>query len=185
MLFKRRFWTGLRDGSITLAFRRWKRPTVRAGKTLQSPGGLLAIEEVAETALKSLRVADARAAGYESLAALKRELAGYRGTLYRVRFRNAGADPRAALRESTALSAAELSTLRRRLAHLDARSRSGAWVRPTLRLLRERPGVRAGDLGRELGLETLAFKRNVRKLKELGLTESLTVGYRLSPRGEA
>jgi hypothetical protein len=25
----------------------------------------------------------------------------------------------------------------------------------------------------------------VRKLKELGLTESLTVGYRLSPRGAA
>ena len=31
----------------------------------------------------------------------------------------------------------------------------------------------------------LPFKRNVRKLKELGLTESLEVGYRLSPRGEA
>jgi hypothetical protein len=30
-----------------------------------------------------------------------------------------------------------------------------------------------------------AFKLNVRKLKELGLTESLDIGYRLSPRGEA
>jgi hypothetical protein len=30
-----------------------------------------------------------------------------------------------------------------------------------------------------------AFKRNVRKLKELGLTESLDIGYRLSPRGRA
>ncbi len=29
------------------------------------------------------------------------------------------------------------------------------------------------------------FKRDVRKLKELGLTLSLRVGYRLSPRGEA
>ena len=29
------------------------------------------------------------------------------------------------------------------------------------------------------------FKRDVRKLKELGLTESLPVGYRLSPRGRA
>jgi hypothetical protein len=27
------------------------------------------------------------------------------------------------------------------------------------------------------------FKRRVRQLKELGLTESLEVGYRLSPRG--
>ena len=28
------------------------------------------------------------------------------------------------------------------------------------------------------------FKRDVRKLKELGLTESLEIGYRISPRGE-
>ena len=28
-----------------------------------------------------------------------------------------------------------------------------------------------------------AFKRDVRKLKELGLTESLEVGYRIAPRG--
>jgi hypothetical protein len=34
-------------------------------------------------------------------------------------------------------------------------------------------------------LETQAFKTDVRKLKGLGLTESLEVGYRLSPRGVA
>jgi hypothetical protein len=31
MLFKQRFWAGLADGSVTVAFRRWRRPTVRAG----------------------------------------------------------------------------------------------------------------------------------------------------------
>jgi hypothetical protein len=36
-----------------------------------------------------------------------------------------------------------------------------------------------------MGMERRAFKGNVRKLKELGLTESLEVGYRLSPRGRA
>jgi hypothetical protein len=30
----------------------------------------------------------------------------------------------------------------------------------------------------------MPFKLDVRKLKELGLTESLRPGYRLSPRGE-
>jgi hypothetical protein len=30
----------------------------------------------------------------------------------------------------------------------------------------------------------MPFKLDVRKLKELGLTESLPIGYRLSPRGE-
>ena len=35
------------------------------------------------------------------------------------------------------------------------------------------------------GRERLAFKADVRKLKELGLTESLEVGFQLSPRGRA
>ena len=46
------------------------------------------------------------------------------------------------------------------------------------------PGNRAPDLAESMGMETKRFKTNVRKLKELGLTESLKVGYRLSPRGE-
>jgi hypothetical protein len=36
-----------------------------------------------------------------------------------------------------------------------------------------------------VGRERPAFKTDVRKLKRLGLTISLDVGYRLSPRGEA
>jgi hypothetical protein len=54
-----------------------------------------------------------------------------------------------------------------------------------LEAIRERPGVRAPDLAASFGRETRPFKADVRKLKELGLTESLPVGYRLSPRGEA
>jgi hypothetical protein len=45
--------------------------------------------------------------------------------------------------------------------------------------------VRAPDLAAVLGRETLPFKRDVRRLKELGLTISLPVGYELSPRGRA
>ena len=40
-------------------------------------------------------------------------------------------------------------------------------------------------VAQELGRETMTFKRDVRKLKELGLTESLDTGYRLSPRARA
>jgi hypothetical protein len=43
--------------------------------------------------------------------------------------------------------------------------------------------VRAGDLADDFGAEKADFKLDVRKLKGLGLTESLKVGYRLSPRG--
>ena len=45
--------------------------------------------------------------------------------------------------------------------------------------------MRAGDLAASAGRERHPFKTDVRKLKELGLTESLEVGYRLSPRGRA
>ena len=45
--------------------------------------------------------------------------------------------------------------------------------------------MRAPDLAARVGRETADFKKDVRKLKELGLTESLAIGYLLSPRGEA
>ena len=73
----------------------------------------------------------------------------------------------------------------RRLDRLDAASPTGAWTRATLGLIARKPAVRAGDLAAELGRERLPFKADVRKLKRLGLTESLDVGYRLSPRGRA
>ena len=41
------------------------------------------------------------------------------------------------------------------------------------------------DAAASLGRETLPFKRDVRKLKELGLTRSLPVGYEISHRGRA
>ena len=47
------------------------------------------------------------------------------------------------------------------------------------------PGRRAPDFAARFGREVQPFKRDVRKLKELGLTISLLVGYELSPRGEA
>ena len=60
----------------------------------------------------------------------------------------------------------------------------GPWTYEYLQLIADQPAVRAGDLAESVGRERLDFKRDVRKLKELGLTESLNPGYRLSPRGQ-
>ena len=54
-----------------------------------------------------------------------------------------------------------------------------------LRLIADQPATRAPDLAALLDRETQPFKTDVRKLKNLGLTISLSPGYRLSPRGEA
>jgi hypothetical protein len=94
-------------------------------------------------------------------------------------------DPRAALASSTELSTSDVEEITRRLARLDDASSHGAWTGETLAIIQRRPAVRAGDLADELGREMLPFKVDVRKLKNLGLTLSLEVGYRLSPRGEA
>jgi hypothetical protein len=41
----------------------------------------------------------------------------------------------------------------------------------------------AANLAEMMNQNTVAFKAAARKLKNLGLTESLDVGYRISPRG--
>lgn len=55
----------------------------------------------------------------------------------------------------------------------------------TLQSIADRPATRAAELAAETGRPKAKFKTDVRKLKELGLTESLDIGYRLSPRGRA
>jgi hypothetical protein len=186
MLFKQRFWAGLADGSVTVAFRRWRRPTVRAGGRLRVPTGVLAIDAVNRVAIEAISEGDARRAGFGSRAALIEELeARPDGELYRIDFHYAGPDEREALRSVDALTDDDVAGLKRRLARLDAAGEHGAWTMSVLRLIAERPGTRAAEVAMCVGRETQAFKTDVRKLKELGLTESLDTGYDLSPRGRA
>jgi len=131
-----------------------------------------------------LTAADADAAGFADLQTLRAAQVGD-ARLYRVAVRLAGPDPRVALRARSRLSATARAGIAERLARLDRASRRGPWTAAVLDLIAANPGVRAPDLAAVLGMETLPFKRDVRKLKELGLTESLEVGYRLSPRGRA
>jgi hypothetical protein len=176
---------GMRRGTVDLAFRRWDRPRLRVGTRMRTPIGLLEVLSVRRVPLAAITADEAKRAGATSRA----ELIGWLATtrreqpVYRVELRYAGADPRAELRGQTTLSADELAGLRHRLARLDAASRHGPWAWQVLELIARKPAVRAPDLAAEFGLETQVFKRDVRKLKELGLTESLDVGYRISPRG--
>jgi hypothetical protein len=185
VLLPRRFLDGIADGSIDLAFRRWKRPTVRAGGRLRTPIGELAITAVDIVRRSDIDGDAARRAGHPSLG----ELLGFLdsradGDIYRVALHLAGPDTRIALRERAA-DGDELAALERRLDRLDAASKRGPWTNDTLRLIAQRPAERAANLAASVGLETQVFKTDVLKLKNLGLTESLEIGYRLSPRGAA
>ncbi len=186
MLLKRATLEGIAEGRIALAFRRWKRPTVRAGGELRTSIGVLGIDAVDPITEGDITEDDARGAGYPHRDALLVDLNRRPGgDLFRVALHLAGDDPRAALSEQDALDAEAVAAIAARLDRFDRSSRHGPWTEAVLRLIADSPGTRAPDLAASLGRETQPFKRDVRKLKELGLTESLEVGYRLSPRGRA
>ena len=172
-------------GDVDLVLRKWKRPTVRSGGTLRTAVGVLDIVSVDRIDESALTDGDARRAGFAGRDDVIRAFGGRDGDWYRVVVAPAGPDPRVVLRERSDLSADEVDELERRLSRLDESSRHGAWTAATLALIEQHPGVRAGDLAVTVGRERLDFKTDVRKLKALGLTISLEVGYRLSPRGEA
>ena len=170
-------------GEITVAFRRWKRPMAKTGGTQQTIVGVLAFDAVER--VDEITPADARRAGFASPEAVRAMLRGREGDLSRIAIRLDGPDPRIALREDAALSDADRAQIAARLARLDRASTHGPWTDATLRAIADAPGTRAADLAERFGRERLPFKADVRKLKALGLTESLEVGYRLSPRGRA
>jgi hypothetical protein len=176
---------GIAEGSVTLAFRRWERPRVRAGGHQRTSVGVIAFDAVEPVARSGLTARDAHRAGYASLADLLRFVDRRpTGRIYRIALRLEGRDPRVELRE-TVPDEEEVDRILGGLARLDRASRHGPWTADVIRAIGERPSVPAVELATSFGRERTPFKVDVRKLKELGLTESLRPGYRLSPRGRS
>jgi hypothetical protein len=185
LLFEARFWPLIAAGDVTLTFRRWKRRQVVAGNRYRTPVGFVEVSAVDVVDPTSITDTEAQRSGYDSAVAVR---AALRGAVdldtYRIAFRFVGGpDPRAELAASAALSDADRAEIDTRLDRMDRASPHGPWTRDVLRLIAARPATRAGDLAADLGRDRLPFKADVRKLKNLGLTESLQIGYRLSPRG--
>jgi len=176
VLFPLRDLKGIADGTIDLAFRRWDKPRVKPGGSQRTRIGLIAFDDVRKVSRVSNK--DAKRAGYASAAAMQDAWKHKDGDLYRIELHLSGPDPRTVLREQVP-SPEELEAIHARL------TRMGDWTYEYLRKIADNPGVRAPDLAAQYGRETHPFKLDIRKLKEMGLTESLRIGYRLSPRGEA
>jgi hypothetical protein len=176
---------GLADGTVTHTYRRWAVVRVHAGSTMRTRVGVVEVTAVDPVSLETVDDADARGAGFRTATTARAwiERRG-EGDLYRVGLRLAGPDPRVALREDDDLDDDAVDAIRARLARMD-RAAPAPWTRDYLELIEARPAVVARTLAEGLGMERDPFKIRVRRLKELGLTESLDVGYRLSPRGRA
>ena len=181
MLFRRDILQGIAEGRVTLAFRRWRRAPPADGSSLRSPVGVLCLNRVTVVDEGDVTPADVRRTGM-SPDELRASIAG-EGTLLRIELHLAGDDPRIALRERLP-EHAELEAVVARLARIDAAC-PAPWTTRYLQLIAAQPGVVSRVLALQADADVPPFKRRVRQLKELGLTESLEVGYRLAPRGRA
>jgi hypothetical protein len=178
---------GIADGSITLVLRRWDTARAKAGGTQRTSAGTIRIDGVTEyPGDYRVTARQARAAGYPDAAAAQAALDRRPAThTYVIRVSYAGPDERPALAWNDALADEDVVAIRHRLSRFDAASATGPWTRRYLEMVRDNEAVRAPDLAAREGLDVPRFKRRVRQLKGLGLTISLDVGYRISPRGRA
>src|SRR5215469_5880853 len=125
MQFEPRLRTGLHDGSITMAFRRWRRAQVVAGHQYRTGLGMVLAESVDIVEPADITLAQARDAGFPTVDALVSDLRGDPALpLYRIRFRPMeGPDPRDELAATATLTDAEAAAIAARLARMDAASK--------------------------------------------------------------
>lgn len=184
MLIKNKILDEIKAGNISVIFRRWKRAGVKAGGTQMTQRGVLGIDSVAVVNEKKITEKDAKVAGFESKKDLLADLYDREEDIYRIGVHWVGEDPRKALRSNDDLSSNEIDEILEKLKKLDQNSQRGNWTKAYLQMIHDQPNTHAKILAESVGLTIPTFKPWVRKLKALGLTESLRPGYRLSPRGE-
>ncbi|MCY3813690.1 MAG: hypothetical protein OXH15_18000 [Gammaproteobacteria bacterium] len=179
MQFTTRNSDAIRAGEVTLTFRNWRRPHARVGNVYRlRPHGAIRVTAVSQVRISAIADDDARRAGFDNVGALAAFLkVGHDAQVTRVGFELADEQD---IRRSPDLG---LEDVLGRLSATDRRSAS-PWTGRVLTLIATHPGRRAGDLAPTMGWELPKFKANVRKLKALGLTRSLEVGYRLTDLGE-
>jgi len=170
-------------GKLTVTWRLWKYAHVKVGRAYPAGHGAVVIEEVRRVRAADVSDADAKQVGLPDARSLielvrghKRAAIGRDTVLHRVRFHYVAEPPKR--------PELPLSEIAKRLARLDAASERGPWTLAALRLIEENRAVVARLLAEEMGLPTLDFKARVRKLKTLGLTVSMPVGYELSELGQ-
>lgn len=187
MRFEARLREGIERGTIVLAFRRWKRSQVVAGHRYRTGTGMVEVDAVDVVTPADIDQAQVTEAGYGTIDELLADLRGDPDLpVYRVRLHRVDEpDPRAELAAGATLSEDDLAGLTARLARMDRSGAHGPWTGAVLTQIADHPGTVSTVLAEALGWERQDFKLHVRRLKELGLTISLTVGYELSPRGAA
>jgi len=184
MLLKNKTIEGIQSGKITLIFRRWKKAGVKKGGTQMTQLGVVGIDDVKVVSENEITDRDAKKAGYGSKSELLEQMYDRDEDIYKIKVHWVGEDPRKALRTNDKLTKKDIDEIIGKLGRLDQNSQRGNWTRLYLQMIHDQPNTHAAILAGQIGLTIPTFKPWVRKLKALGLTESLRPGYRLSPRGQ-
>lgn len=185
MLFKKKFLTLIENGEIHTAFRRWTRPSVSESGTLLTPVGQLRIKSIDKVEYSQITDDEIVQAGYRNRKELDKELAFRdKGDIYKIDFNLECADPRIELRDNTKISTDEMNEIIGKLKRYDTSGKVRNWTLKVLEIVDREPGKYAIEYSTRLGYEKEWFKLNIRKLKNLGLTISLSDGYEISPRGK-
>jgi hypothetical protein len=186
MLFKNKTLSQIESGQVTLAFRKWKRPTIKEGGNLTTRIGILEIVKLDIVEFESITELELKKAGIEDRISWQKEINNKKqGNLYRIEFRLKGPDPRIALRNNSDLTSEDITTLVKRFKRMDNSSKYGPWTKRTLSIIQKHPKKRAVFIAEKLEVEKDWLKPQIRKLKGLGLTISHEIGYEISPRGQA
>ena len=186
MLIKSEILKAVKSRHVDLVFRKWKAPRVKKGTLLKTHLGQMEVIEIKRYTIGKITTEDAKRSGYKDRNQLIENLNKVKeGEVYRICIRFHSPDPRIKLRQQIKLSAEAADKLQRKLKRLDDLSSVGQWTSRTMKAIRDNPGLRAADLANKLNYEKDWLKPNIRKLKNLGLTISLEVGYELSPLGKA
>lgn len=184
MLIRKPFLEKIQKGEIDLAFRSWKKMSIRAGGTLKTSIGVVKIGNVSCISESKISEKDAQRAGFPDRKSLMADLRDNGGNLYRIEISFGGEDPRISLREDTKLDRASYAELYQKLRRMDSRSTCGDWTIQILGLIAQNPMLPAIELSKKSGHEKEWLKIHIRKLKNLGLTISHNPGYTISPRGK-
>ena len=67
MIFKVQQLTGIKSGSISLAFRRWEKPNVKKGSTMKTAVGVIIVHDVELISDAGITQRDAVKAGYDDV----------------------------------------------------------------------------------------------------------------------
>jgi hypothetical protein len=185
MLFKEVHLHGIKNGAITLAFRKWQKPSVKVGTRMHTSIGLVEIKSIEAILESGITETDALNAGFASKEYLLQSLPkNSNGNIYRMEICYHSEDPRIQLREQTNIPQQEYDSIIKKLNSLDKYSTQGEWTKKVLLTIDENPNLHAIGIAKLTGFEKEWLKLNIRKLKNLGLTISHTIGYEISPKGK-